>query len=134
MSDEDRLVNFGGEPSDFLERNPAWKRLLFDRRSKDGCGAFGIGDDPAESLFTSAARYDGMEGKIILPSPDETSGVESVFCGVFSKSARAPDSVSSRHRTLLFEGDFFFGVKEIPFLPTAALRRLGEAFMGEENI
>jgi hypothetical protein len=41
--------------------------------------------------------------------------------------------VSSRHLTLLFDGDFFFGVKEMPFLPSAALRRLGDDFIGEEN-
>jgi len=70
---------------------------------------------------------------VILSSWDESPGVPWIFCGVFSNSARAPESVSSRHLTLLFEGDFFFGVNEIPFFPITAFFRLGDAFMGEEK-
>ena len=70
-------------------------------------------------------------------SVKEISGVSGAgFCGVFSKSAMpAPSSVSSLQRTVLFDGDFFLGVKEIPptFLPptTIAFLRLGDAFIGE---
>lgn len=58
VSDEDRLVSLGGggDPSVFFERKPAWNRFALGLISIDGCGAVGIGDEPRESLETSAAR------------------------------------------------------------------------------
>ena len=134
MSEDDRLVivGGGGDPSDFFERNPAWNRLILGLISIDGSGRAGIGEEPEESLDKSAAKYDGRAGKTTLCSTDETSGVESCFWGVFSNSARVPDSVSSRHLTLRFEGDFFLGVKEIPFFPNAAFLLRGDDFIGDE--
>ena len=122
----------GGDPADFFERNPAWKRLILGLISIDGSGGAGIGEELEESLDASPAKYGGRAGKTTLCSTDETSGVESCFWGVFSNSARVPDSVSSLHLTLRFEGDFFFGVKEIPFFPNAAFLRRGDDFIGEE--
>jgi hypothetical protein len=134
VSDELSSVSWGGggEPSDFLERKPAWKRFAFGLSSIDGSGAAGVGEEPSESFETSPARYAGRLGSTTLLSKDEISGVESIFWGVFSKSAKAPDSVSSRHRTLRFDGDFFFGVNEMPFFTITAFLRLGDDFMGEE--
>ena len=57
-SEEDRLVivGGGGEPSDFLDRKPAWKRFVLGLSSRDGSGAVGTGEEPAESFQTSVAR------------------------------------------------------------------------------
>lgn len=48
VSEEERfvMVGGGGEPSDFLERNPAWKRFALGLISIEGSGAVGIGDEP----------------------------------------------------------------------------------------
>jgi len=48
MSEEERsvIVGGGGEPSDFFERKPAWKRFTLGLRSIDGSGAVGSGDEP----------------------------------------------------------------------------------------
>ena len=58
MSEDERLVivGGGGEPSDFFERYPAWKRFALGLMSIEGSGANGIGDEPGESLETSPAR------------------------------------------------------------------------------
>jgi hypothetical protein len=58
VSGDDRLVivGGGGDPSDFFERNPAWKRLTFGLISIDGSGGAGIGEEPEESLGTSPAK------------------------------------------------------------------------------
>lgn len=122
------MVGGGGDPSDFFAKNPAWNRLTLGLISNDGSGACGIGDEPRESFETSSERYDGSAGSATFCSADETSGVEFCFCGVFSNSARAPESVSSRHRTLRF-----LGVKDIPFLPATTFLRRGEDFIGDEK-
>ena len=81
MSDEERLVivGGGGVPSDFFERNPAWKRFTLGLISIDGSGAVGIGEEPSESLETSPARYEGRAGRTMLCSTDEISGVDCCF-------------------------------------------------------
>src|SRR3569833_2191833 len=80
---------------------------------------------------TTGSGFSGFSGELLC------SGVDSNFCGVFSKSASVPSSVSSsRHRTPRLDGvDFFLtGVKEIPLrAPAAALRLRGEDFNGEAN-
>ena len=101
--------------------------------SIDGSGAAGVGDEPRESLETSAAKYAGNAGWSTDASTEDASGVGSSFFGGFSNSASAPASVSSRHRTLRFVGDFFFGVKDTPFLGMFALKRRGDADLKGED-
>ena len=40
------MVGGGGEPSDFFDKNPAWKRLERGLRSIEDCGGVGTGEDP----------------------------------------------------------------------------------------
>ena len=70
-----------------------------------------------------------MVGSVMLSS--EASGDGAIFNGVFSNSASTPESVSSFHLTPRLEGDFFFGVNDIPFFPVMVFLRRGEAFIGE---
>jgi hypothetical protein len=58
------------------------------------------------------------------------------FCGVFSKSASVPCSVSSsRQRTIRLDGDLFFtGVKDTPFRPTPAFLLRGDDFIGDIKV
>ena len=137
---EESCVRVGGngEPLVFLARNPALKRLCFGLVSVNGTGGAGIGEESVESdesvgWFAKREVDDGGGGGMV-GSIEDVSGVRFARWGVFSNSASAPSSVSSRHRTPLFSpftGDFFLGVKETPFLAATALRRLGEARTGE---
>lgn len=57
LSDESFvMVGGGGDPSDFFDRNPAWKRLTLGFISNDDSGACGIGEEPRESFETSSDR------------------------------------------------------------------------------
>ena len=124
-----------GDPSAFLERKPAAKRLEAVRGliSNDVVGGAGMGEEPA-SLVTGSGTYAENVGGGI--SNDESVGVDSTCSGVL-KSARVPFSLSSRQRTprLVFDGDvglFFAGENCTPFLTATIFLRRGEAFMGEE--
>ena len=145
LSEEDRDVMTGGrtdcergEPSaeDFLERNPALKRLVLVELTS-GSGGAGTGEQPVCSVVGGRRvelRIGGRRGRVT--SFDETSGVVSYFRGVFSNSAKVPSSVSSFHLTTRFKpftGDrFFFGVKDTPFLALPSMPlRFGEPLMGE---
>lgn len=94
-----------GDPSAFLERKPAAKRLEADRdlMSMDVVGGTGIGDEPpwGTGSGTYAEKVGG--GGISI---EELVGVDSICSGVL-KSASVPFSLSSRHRTprLAFDGD-----------------------------
>jgi hypothetical protein len=116
-----------GDPSDFFDKKPAWKRLERGMRSMDGSGGVGIGEEPC---FTGSENDGGA-----AISAEEISGVASSALGVAWNSASVPFSVSSRHLTPLFSpliGDFFFGVKLTPFLALPNLARLrGDDFIGE---
>lgn len=121
-----------------LDRKPAWNLFGLAARPEvrlaaSGATREGLESDPA-SVFS---RYDGIAGgcNSAFDGVLVASGEDSIFCGVFAKSANVPSSVSSsRQRTDLLDGDFFLtGVNETPFLWAPAFRRRGEAFIGEAN-
>jgi hypothetical protein len=102
-----------GEPCDEdtradLDRNPAWNRLGLPRFRLESSGTGSGMDEGLElnrELDNGELLLEGRTGRAVA----SLSGVEMVasaageganFCGVFSKSARVPSSVSSsRHRT-----------------------------------
>lgn len=131
-SDDDKSTEVvgaaeSGDPSDRLDRKPAWNRLERGLMSIEGSGGVGTGDElPCRDLVNE--RVGGS-------SVEEASGVEWMARGVAWNSARVPFSVSSFQRTPLFNpfaGDIFFGVKVTPFLAPPIFRRLGDAFNGED--
>ena len=82
-SDEkDVMVGAVGEPSDFFDRKPAWKRLERGFRSMDVCGGVGIGEESVRS--GSAIMLERVGGGISI---DEVVGVVSICSGVAWNSA-----------------------------------------------
>jgi hypothetical protein len=145
-SEEDRGVRLGGggisddngNPSYFLDRNPAWKRLLLDCKLIPVSGGGGMGDESGDCVlrFAIDAARSETWGRVI--SPVDSSGEEWYFWGVFSNSASVPSSVSSLHltaRLALLWGDFLFlGVKDTckPFFEAPNSARLrGDGLAGE---
>ena len=115
------------DPLVLRDRKPVWKRSDIWWSSDDGCGGKGMGEDETSSGLDSRSCME-IGGTSIV----EASGVESNACGVFSYSARAPSSVSSRHLTARLTGDLRFGVNEMPFFTEPSLRRRGDVFTGDE--
>lgn len=78
------MVGGKGEPSLFLARNPALKRLCFGLGFSEGTGGAGIGDEPfsSDSEMGSGGRNDDIEaartGEVVSPT-DDISGLCSVF-------------------------------------------------------
>lgn len=71
------LIGRGGEPSVFLDRNPAWKRFTFGLISRDVSGAVGIGEESCDSSFhTFVVMKDGKAGKTGLESSVTSFGLE----------------------------------------------------------
>jgi hypothetical protein len=76
------IVGGGGEPLDFFDKNPAWKRFDLGLISIEDSGGVRTGDESLESfeLFEiSEVRYVGKVGKTTLSSSVETSGGDSIF-------------------------------------------------------
>jgi hypothetical protein len=110
-----------------LERKPGWNRLGLLRDSDDTSGRLRVGlEICGESMWL---RYEGTGGRAGKVISGEGSSGDTGFCGVFSKSANVPCSLSSsRQRTLCF---FLTGVNATPLRVVASLRRRGDDLIGE---